>query len=336
MLVIQVIHNGGGIMAVITRLMFFALVLLPVSVAAHQIKIPQSLDQISVTEVAENVYVLHGMIGMPDKDNKGFMSNSSFIVSETGVVIIDTGGSHKYGEFLITKIRERTEKPVIAIINTHMHGDHWLGNAALREAYPDAKIYAHENAIKRLKSGEARQWLDSFTQAIGKSVVGTKAVIPDMALKDGDTVKLAGRTYHIHHKGQAHTDNDIMIQSPGNKILFAGDILVYGSVVSGGRPEDFSAKGQLKAIDHALSLPIDIYIPGHGPTGGREIPETTKRFLSTLYASIQRYYDEGLQDFEMKDKVVADLAEFSTWSGMDGIGRMINFVYRQIEADEFN
>ena len=127
-----------------------------------------------------------------------------------------------------------------------------------------------------------------------------------------------------------------MIQSPTDKILFAGDVLVYGAVVSGGRPEDFSAKGQLKAIDHALSLPIDIYIPGHGPTGGRDIPEATKRFLSTLYDSVKRYYDEGLQDFEMRDKVVADLAEFSTWSGMDGIGRMINFVYRQIEADEFN
>jgi hypothetical protein len=38
----------------------------------------------------------------------------------------------------------------------------------------------------------------------------------------------------------------------------------------------------------------------------------------------------------MRDQVVADLDEFSTWSGMDGIGRMINFVYRQIEADEFN
>lgn len=320
----------------ITNLMFLGLFLLSFSAAAHQIKIPDSIDDLSVTKVAENVYVLHGVIGMPDKNNKGFMSNSSFIVSDAGVVIVDTGGSLKYGEYLVTKIREVTDKPVVAIINTHMHGDHWLGNAALRKAFPDAKIYAHEKAISRLQGGEAQQWLDSFAQAIGKTLVGTEAVLPDIALKDGDSVKLAGRNYKIHHTGQAHTDNDIMIESPANKVLFAGDILVYGAVVSGGRPEDFSAKGQLKAIDHALSLPIDIYIPGHGPTGGRDIPEATKRFLSTLYASVKRYYDEGLQDFEMRDQVVADLAEFSTWSGMDGIGRMINFVYRQIEADEFN
>ena len=316
--------------------MLIALCLLSFSASAHQIKIPNSIDDLSVTKVAENVYVLHGVIGMPDKNNKGFMSNSSFIVSDAGVVIVDTGGSLKYGEYLVTKIREVTDKPVVAIINTHMHGDHWLGNAALRKAFPDTKIYAHEKAVNRLKSGEAQQWLDLFAQVIGKTLVGTEAVLPDMALQDGQSVELAGRVYNIHHTGQAHTDNDIMIQSPDDKILFAGDILVYGSVVSGGRPEDFSAKGQLKAIDHALSLPIDVYIPGHGPTGGREIPEATKRFLATLYDSVKRYYDEGLQDFEMRDQVVADLDEFSTWSGMDGIGRMINFVYRQIEADEFN
>jgi glyoxylase-like metal-dependent hydrolase (beta-lactamase superfamily II) len=336
MLIMNIIRKGDGFMTRVIKLMLFSLVLLSFPASAHQIKIPHNIDELSVTKVAENVYVLHGIIGVPDKDNKGFMSNSSFVVSDAGVVIVDTGGSLKYGEYLVTKIREITEKPVIAIFNTHMHGDHWLGNAALRKAFPNAKIYAHENAINRLKNGEAQQWLDSFSQAIGKSVVGTETVLPDIAVQDGESLKLAGRIYTIHHTGQAHTDNDIMIQSPDNKILFAGDVLVYGAVVSGGRPEDFSAKGQLKAIDHALSLPIDIYIPGHGPTGGREIPEATKRFLATLYSSVQRYYDEGLQDFEMRDKVVADLAEFSKWSGMDGIGRMINFVYRQIEADEFN
>ena len=146
----------------ITNSMLIALCLLSFSASAHQIKIPNSIDDLSVTKVAENVYVLHGVIGMPDKNNKGFMSNSSFIVSDAGVVIVDTGGSLKYGEYLVTKIREVTDKPVVAIINTHMHGDHWLGNAALRKAFPDTKIYAHEKAVNRLKSGEAQQWLDLF------------------------------------------------------------------------------------------------------------------------------------------------------------------------------
>jgi glyoxylase-like metal-dependent hydrolase (beta-lactamase superfamily II) len=317
------------------RNLILSMVFISIPAYAHEVKIPKSLDELTSTKIAENVYVIHGVNAMPNKANQGFMSNSAFVVSDQGVVIIDTGGSLKYGQYLVKTIKAVTKKPVVAVFNTHMHGDHWLGNAAIRKAFPKAKIYAHPKAIERLKNGEAKQWLFSFTQLIGRDVTGANAVMPDHAVNDGDTVKLAGRTYHIHHKAKAHTDNDILIEYPTSKILFAGDVVVYDSVPSGGRPEDFSIKGSIKALNHALTLPIDIYVPGHGPTGNREIPEATKRFLDIFYSSVKKYYNQGMQDFEMRDKVIADLAEFKHWRGMDGIGRNINFVYRQIEAEDF-
>jgi len=316
-----------------TVLLYLAIA--PVTGYAHNVSIPKDIKELKLTKMSDTVYVVHGMQSMPDKSNKGFISNSGIVVSEDGVVIIDTGGSLQVGEMVLEKIREVTDKPVIAVFNTHLHGDHWFGNAAVRKAYPDAKIYAHERAIERLSEGQAEQWLDIFTQATDGSIKGTTIVLPDHALKGGESLELAGNSYHIHHTGHAHTDNDIMIEYPGDKTLFAGDIVIYGNVVSAARPEDFSAKGQITAVDYALSLPVDLYVPGHGPTGGREIPEATKRFLEVLYASVENYYDEGLSDFEMRDKVVEDLKEFSDWSGYDGIGRLISFVYQQVEAAEF-
>ena len=307
----------------------------PVAGYAHNVSIPKDIKELKLTKMSDTVYVVHGIQAMPDKSNKGFISNSGIVVSKDGVVIIDTGGSLQVGEMVLEKIREVTDKPVVAVFNTHLHGDHWFGNVAVRKAYPDAKIYAHERAIERLSEGEAEQWLDIFMQATDNGIKGTTIVLPDTALKGGENFELAGNTYKIHHTGHAHTDNDIMIEYPGDKTLFAGDIVIYGNVVSAARPEDFSAKGQIEAVDHALSLPVDIYVPGHGPTGGREIPEATKRFLEVLYASVENYYDEGLSDFEMRDKVVADLEEFSDWSGYDSIGRLISFVYQQVEAAEF-
>lgn len=309
--------------------------LLPVAIYAHNIKIPTDIKELKLTKITDTVYVVHGMQTMPDKSNKGFISNTGIVVSDDGVVVVDTGGSLQVGEMLLQKIREVTDKPVVAVFNTHLHGDHWFGNVAFRKAYPDVRIYAHQRAIERLSDGEAEQWLDIFTQATENNIQGTTIVIPDSALKGGETLDLAGNSYHIHHTGHAHTDNDIMIEYPADKTLFAGDIVIYGNVVSAARPEDFSAKGQIEAVEHALSLPIDVYVPGHGPTGGREIPEATKRFIEALYASVENYYDEGLSDFEMREKVVADLNEFSDWSGYDGIGRLISFVYQQVEAAEF-
>lgn len=311
------------------------LIMAPLTGHAHNISIPKDIKEMALTKVTDNIYVIHGTQGMPDKNNKGFMSNSGIVVSEEGVVIIDTGGSKIVGEMILQKIREVTDKPVVAIFNTHLHGDHWFGNAVMRKAYPNVRIYAHERAIERLKAGEANQWMEIFSQAMDKSDVGTEMVLPDTALKGGETIKIAGNTYNTHHTGHAHTDSDIMIEYPADKALFAGDIVISGNVVSSARPEDFSAKGQIAALEYALGLPVEIYVPGHGPTGGREVPEATKRFLEVLYASVQRYYDEGLEDFEMRDKVVADLSAFSDWSGYEGIGRLISFVYQQIEAAEF-
>jgi glyoxylase-like metal-dependent hydrolase (beta-lactamase superfamily II) len=322
-------------MKITARLAFLYLVVLSFAGHAHNITIPKDIKGMSLQKVTDNVYVVHGIHAMPDKDNKAFISNSGFVVSDEGVVIIDTGGSLQIGEMLLKKITEVTDKPVIAVFNTHLHGDHWMGNAAIRKAYPEARIYAHERAVERLQNGEAEQWLDIFMQATDGVIEGTQIVLPDTALKGGESIEAAGNTFKIHHTGHAHTDNDIMIEYPQRKTLFAGDIVIYGSTVSGARPQDFSAKGQIRAVEYALELPVDIYVPGHGPSGGREIPEATKRFLDILYQSVQRYYDEGLADFEMRDQVVSELAEFSDWSGFDQIGRLISFVYQQVEAAEF-
>ena len=118
------------------RLAILCLAVLSFSGYAHDVTIPKNINEMSLKEVADNVYVVHGTRSMPDKDNKGFISNSGFVVGDEGVVIIDTGGSLQIGEMLLQKIGEVTDKPVIAVFNTHVHGDHWMGNASIRKAYP--------------------------------------------------------------------------------------------------------------------------------------------------------------------------------------------------------
>ena len=313
-------------------LMLCLVALLPQQALAH--KVPTNIKEITLSKVADDVYVVHGVRGMPDKANQGFISNSGIVVTDEGIVIVDTGGSLKYGEMLLKKISEVSDKPVIAVINTHLHGDHWLGNAAIRKAYPKVKIYAHEKTVSRLKAGEADTWMDMFATSIGKDVAGAEAVIPDITLKHGDSLDLAGNTYKMHHTGKAHTDGDIMIEHPARKLLFAGDVIVNNSVPSSARPQDFNAKGQIAAIEHALTLDVDTIVPGHGATGGREIAEAPLEYLKVLHSSVQHYFDEGLQDFEMRDKVVADLVKFKDWD-LEDIGRQISFVYLQVEAEEF-
>ena len=65
----------------------------PFSGYAHNINIPTDIKDLKLSKITDNIYVVHGIQGMPDKSNKGFISNSGFVVSDEGVVIIDSGGS---------------------------------------------------------------------------------------------------------------------------------------------------------------------------------------------------------------------------------------------------
>lgn len=302
---------------------------------AHDAKLPQHINELSLSKIGESVYVVHGIQGLPDSSNKGFISNTGIILTRNGVVIIDSGGSTQIAQLIVSKLRPLTKKPVIAVFNTHIHGDHWLGNAAIREAYPGAQIFAHKGAIERLKNGEADRWLRIFMKMTKGAINGTRAVLPDHGLAGDETLVFGGMSFKVHHTGHAHTDSDIMIEVPDNRLLFTGDIVEYGRAVSSDVPADFNILGQIRAIEYALKLPVNTFVPGHGISGGPQIAREALQFLRTIHGSVKRYYLAGLKDYEMRDNVAKDLSEFSGWFGMDQLGRLISHIYLQVEEAEF-
>ena len=93
-----------------------------------------ALPDYPADEVAPGVYVIHGPVGYPTPENQGFMNNPSFLVTDAGVIVVDPGSSVQTGEMVLRQVRKVTDKPLLAVFNTHVHGDHWLGNQALSAA----------------------------------------------------------------------------------------------------------------------------------------------------------------------------------------------------------
>lgn len=105
-------------------------------------------------QVSANTYVIHGPQGVPSAANQSFMNNPAWIVTNEGVVVIDPGSSVQVGRMVVAQIRKTTDKPVTHIFDTHVHGDHWLGNQAILEAWPKATLIAHPDMIKQAKNGD--------------------------------------------------------------------------------------------------------------------------------------------------------------------------------------
>ncbi len=285
-----------------------------------------------VVKVTEHVYVIEGPAAFPNKENQGFMNNPGFVLTSRGAVIVDPGSSVQIGEMVLAKLRSVSDAPVIAVFNTHIHGDHWLGNQAILAAYPKAIIYAHPK-MRAKTEVEGARWVQNLMEMTGGAVKGTQPVPPNADIDDGETLALGDKHFRIYHNGIAHTDGDIMIEVVEDKVLFAGDNLFNGRAP---RLDDGHYVGNVGALDIALKSKAERFVPGHGKVGGREIVETYKTFLDTLYASVKKHYEEGMSDFDMKPQVAKALAPYAAWAGFDdSLGKLVSLAYLEVEAESF-
>jgi len=302
---------------------------------AHDPTVPATIENHSLDRVSPRIHVVHGMQHLPNQSNRGFMNNPAAILTRNGVIIVDPGSSTEIARQLMKKIRTVTDKPVIAVFNTHVHGDHWLGNHGIRETYPKVPIYAHQRAIERINAGEGEYWIGVFSRMTEGAVGGTRVVPANIGLKGGETLKLDGVTLRIHHTGHAHSDSDIMIEVIDDKALFFGDVVTARQVPNSDVPQDANFRGSIATIREMLKGSSTLFIPGHGRSGGRDVPEASLRFLEKLYASVQRYFEQGLLDYEMKDRILGEMAQYKDWNNFNEMGRVISFVYQEIQTDNF-
>ena len=281
-----------------------------------------------VVKVAPDTYVIHGPLGEPSVTNQGFMNNPGWVIAGDQVVVIDPGSSVQAGRRIVQLIKKTTRLPVTTVYTTHIHGDHWLGNQAILEAWPKAVLIAHPDMIAKAQAGEAQSWVKLMADRTNGYTEGTRAEIPTVAATDGMVTKIGNRVFKIHSSNVAHSKTDIMIEVD-NGVLFTGDNVLNGRVA---RMDDGTFAGTIKAIDHGLSLPVKVVVPGHGKTGGREVLTAQKAYFQTLFDAVKVEYDLGKSDFEMKPTVLKKLAKFRKWHGFDAaVGKHVSLAILEIE-----
>lgn len=284
-------------------------------------------------KVSERVYVIHGPTEMPTPENAGFMNNPGFIVGSEGVVVIDPGSSGQAGRSVVQRIKQITDKPITHVFTTHIHGDHWLGNQGIKEAFPEATFYAHPKMIEMANAGEAESWVKLMLTLTDNKTAGTEAVVPDQALAHIDELKVGDITIRAHFTGHAHTLTDVMFEVVEDKVLFTGDNITYQRIP---RMTDGNFAGNIAAANYALAMPIEVVVPGHGPTGGKEVLTAYRDYLSTIYESTKVMMDDGLEAFEMKEAIVEKLAAYKAWPGMmDEVGKHISLAVSELEIADF-
>jgi cyclase len=200
--------------------------------------------ELTTVKVSDNFYMIRNAQS----------GNCSVLVADDGVVLIDNKFEMDH-DGIMAKLREITDKPVLYVINTHLHADHSGGNATKQSL--GAKVIAHENARFQMAK----------TQDTG---------LPNLTLDEHMRLYHGEFVLDLYWLGRGHTDGDIVIHLPEQRMIFMGDLFAtYDPYVhlihyaAGGSLREWS-----RTLERALALPFDTVIPGHGGPTDRAHLET--------------------------------------------------------------
>ena len=243
----------------------------------------QPVGTAAVNEIAPGVFVAEGQVALAGPANGGDIANRAFIVGDKAVAVIDTGGSYAVGAALKSAIHARTNVPIRYVINTHMHPDHVLGNAAFTD---EGVVFAGHAKLSRALAARAGQYLQANRRLIGEDGFAGTKIIPLTLLVEGDmTLDLGNRLLRLTAHPTAHTDNDLTVYDERTGTLILGDLLFQDHlpVIDG------SLNGWLTVLDRLAAHGASRGVPGHGPASlpWPEASQDQRRYLTALRSDLR-------------------------------------------------
>jgi quinoprotein relay system zinc metallohydrolase 2 len=215
-------------------------------------------DSFAVAALAPGVYVHAGKMLPLDAPGHDDIANLGFVVGTRCVAVVDTGGSVRTGRALRAAIAQRTPLPICYVINTHVHVDHVLGNAAFRGDKPQFVGHAMlPVALARSRTLFVRE----YAADLDAPATDAQIVAPVLVVTDTLELDLGGRKLGLKAWPKAHTDCDLTILDESSGTLFTGDLLFRERVPA----LDGSALGWLAAMDSLARFKAQYVVPGHGP-----------------------------------------------------------------------
>lgn len=281
-------------------------------------------------QVAPNVYAVIGDLAGQTYENDGLNNNLGFVVSDNGVLVINTGPSQRVARALHAAIQKSTKQPVKWVVNVNSQNHYWLGNDYFKSL--GAILIASQEGERVMREMGAQQ-LEANQTLLKEKAAGTKLTYPTDLVTDKRELKLGKTVVQLLHFGPAHTPGDVVVWLPEQKILFSGDI-IYTERLLAVIPIGNSANW-LEAFDKLAALNPKTIVPGHGrPTTIEQARRDTRDYLTFLRAEAKRVFEASgsIQDAVEK----TDQSRFRALVNFDLLARRnMNQVFQEVERDSF-
>ncbi|HEX2852859.1 MAG TPA: MBL fold metallo-hydrolase [Opitutaceae bacterium] len=243
--------------------------------AADSVRPPRAA--LVLEKIADDLFVLIGNGG-----------NVAVLVTDEGVVLVDDKFEQDY-DAIIASVKTVTDQPVKYVFNTHHHSDHSGGNTHFITV---AEIISHKNA--RVNIVENKQ---------GNAAPNMKPA--RIVFTDETSVFLGGKEVRARYFGRGHTNGDIFIYFPAQRVIHTGDVMAGNTPLI-----DYSGGGSVvewtKTVDAAMAgLDFDKVIPGHGAVTNRAGLQTYRDNVEKMRTQIAALIREGKTKEEVRTALAA-------------------------------
>jgi glyoxylase-like metal-dependent hydrolase (beta-lactamase superfamily II) len=215
--------------------------------------------------------------------------NNTIIEMEDYLIVIDANFPSG-AELAMTDIKSVSSKPVKYVFDTHHHGDHLYGNPVWTKA--GATTLAYHTVLQEIARYEPQGWQSAAANRPDVAALGLATAEPPMQVftQIPHVIQDATRRVEFHFFGWAHTRGDGFAYLPNEGVLVTGDAIVNG-------PFNFMGHGNVgnwpNVIERAKGLRFDKVLPGHGPMGGREVPDGQQAFMREIHAAVSGAIGQG-------------------------------------------
>ena len=259
-----------------------------------------------------------------------FKSNTGIILTQDGVVLIDSGHDPTDSRAVMDAVKKLTPMPVRFLIDTEPHPDHTTGHFVFS---PPATIIAAAGAGELMRNRE-RQVPDRIAKlaatspAMKTALEGYKFIPPHIEYNEKMTLYVGERTFELKYLKGVHSEADTAIWLPKERILFSASAYV-SEQVNIFRPfvniTDILAAGKmLKALNP------DHVIPGHGPPVTTTLFDVGEKYYALLVERVAAKVKEGKSLDDIKKEV--KMPEYAGWASQDRMATNIEAAYRMVSA----
>jgi cyclase len=275
------------------------------------------------------------------QEDRGLGYSNSGLVATGGGLVVDTFWDLPHTRAMIDLYAGVLSDPAQRVVNTHHNGDHCWGN----QLFPDAELIGHRlcaaafgkespalmSALRGMADADDPA-VAAFARGLADwDFTGVEPTPPTTLIDDRLDLELGGVPVSCLYVGPAHTQSDVIVHLPEQRIVFTGDILFRLCTPIGW--EGTFAKWR-EALDTIVALGPDVVVPGHGPLCGVEGPREMKAYLEYVEREARDAFAAGLTAVDAAKRM--DLGPYANWTEPQRLVFNVMRAYRELRGEPWD